>query len=264
MKLTKTIVCAILAIVMCVALVACSAPANNDAPAEDGMKLVKDGKLTMATAAGFGFYEFYQEGEVIGIDVDIATLLAEKLGLELVVEDMDFGAIVAAVETGKVDIGVAGLTVREDRLLSVDFTDPYVLDARQVIIVPEDSEVAGPADLTGKQIGVQEATTGDIYATDEFGEDSVQRFKQGAEAVIALTQGKVDAVIIDDQPASVFVNQNEGLKILDEAYTLEDYAIAVNKENTALKEALNKALAELQAEGKIDEIIEGYIEEYML
>ena len=147
----------------------------------------------------------------------------------------------------------------EDRLKNVDFSDPYTT-ASQVIIVKEDSDIAGPDDLSGKYIGVQLGTTGDIYATDYEEEGStIERYNKGFEAVQAMLQGKIDAVVIDIEPAKVFVSQNEGIKILDEALTVEEYAIAVKKGNTELLEQINGALAELKDSGELQAIIDKYI-----
>ena len=215
--------------------------------------------LVMATNAEFPPYEYYDDAtqEIVGIDVEIAQAIADKLGRELKIEDMAFDSIVTAVSTGKADIGVAGMTIDADRLEFVDFSDPYTT-AAQVIIVKEDSEIAGPDDLVGKSIGVQLGTTGDIFA-DDIEDAAVERFNKGFEAIQALSQDKIDAVIIDREPAKVFVSENEGLKILDEEYTLEDYAIAVKKGNTELLDEINEALQELKDSGKLQEIIDKYI-----
>lgn len=213
--------------------------------------------LVMATNAEFPPYEYREGEEIVGIDVDIANAIGEELGVEVKVEDMDFDAIIPAISSGKADFGAAGLTITEERLANVDFTDTYA-HATQVIIVTEDSEIAGPDDLTGKSIGVQLGTTGDIYAGDV--EDStVERYKKGFEAVQALSQGKIDAVVIDSEPAKEFVADANGLKILDEAFTEEDYALAVAKDNEELTKKLNEALANLKESGKLDEIIGKYI-----
>ena len=215
--------------------------------------------LVMATNAEFPPYEYYDDvtQEIVGIDVEIAQAIADKLGRELKIEDMAFDSIVTAVSTGKADIGVAGMTIDEDRLEFVDFSDPYTT-AAQVIIVKEGSEIAGPDDLVGKSIGVQLGTTGDIFA-DDIEDAAVERFNKGFEAIQALSQDKIDAVIIDREPAKVFVSENEGLKILDEEYTLEDYAIAVKKGNTELLDEINEALQELKDSGELQEIIDKYI-----
>lgn len=251
----KKLLALLLALMMSLSLVACGA---GDAPADDGALTVTEGILTMGTNAAFPPYEFYEGETVVGIDAEIAAALAEKLGLELQIVDMDFGSIVTSVQTGKVDIGVAGMTVTEERLENVNFTNSYATGV-QVIIVPEDSDMATADDLAGKLIGVQESTTGHAYCSKDFGEDNVVAYTNGATAVQALVQGKVDCVVIDQQPAKAFVEANEGLKILDTEYVVEDYAIAVAKENTALLDALNTAMAELTEDGTIQSILDKYI-----
>lgn len=217
------------------------------------------GVLIMSTNAEFPPYEYHDGGEIVGIDVEVARALAEKMGMTLEVEDIAFDSIIPQVQSGKADIGVAGMTVNEDRLKNVDFTNPYTT-ASQVIIVKEDSEIAGPDDLAGKFIGVQLGTTGDIYASDYEEEGStIERYSKGFEAVQAMMQDKIDAVVIDQEPAKVFVSQNEGIKILDEALTEEEYAIAVKKGNTELLDKLNTALAELKEAGEIQKILDKYI-----
>ena len=220
---------------------------------------VEDGMLHMATNAAFPPYEMVaDDGSFEGIDVEIAGMIAEKLGLELVVDDMDFGSIITSVQSGKSDIAMAGLTVTDERKENIDFSDTYATGV-QVVIVPEDSEIAGIDDLEGKLIGCQESTTGYIYCSDDYGEDMVTAFPNGANAVQALLTGKVDAVVIDSQPAQEYVAQNEGLKILDTEYVTEDYAIGVSKDNTALRDAVNNALKELIDDGTVQSILDKYI-----
>lgn len=220
---------------------------------------VEDGKLHMATNATFPPYEMVaDDGTFEGIDVDIAGKIAEKLGLELVVDDMDFGSIITSVQTGKEDIALAGLTVTDERKQNVDFTDSYATGV-QVVIVPEDSDIKTIDDLQGKLIGCQESTTGYAYCTDDYGEDMVTAFPSGANAVQALLTGKIDAVVIDKQPAEAYVAQNEGLKILDTEYVAENYAIGVSKDNTALRDAVNNALKELIDDGTVQAILDQYI-----
>lgn len=215
--------------------------------------------LVMATNAEFPPYEYHDGGEIVGIDVEVAGAIAEKMGLTLEIEDIAFDSIIPELQSGKADIGAAGMTVSEDRLKNVDFSDTYTT-ASQVIIVKEDSDIAGPDDLAGKIIGVQLGTTGDIYASDYEAEGStIERYNKGFEAVQAMIQGKIDAVVIDVEPAKVFVSQNEGIKILDEALTVEEYAIAVKKGNTELLDQINGALAELKASGELQAIIDKYI-----
>lgn len=212
----------------------------------------------MGTNAEFPPYEFYQDGEIVGIDAEIAAAIAEKMGMKLEIKDMKFDSIIPSVTEGGVDIGAAGMTVTDERKESVNFTSSYATGV-QSVIVKEGSDIASLDDLQGKKIGVQLSTTGDIYATDDFGDESVVKYSKGADAVIALVGGEVDAVIIDNQPAKVFVQQNEGLKLLDSDYAVEEYAIAVAKDNTELLDKINGILEELMSDGTIDEIIAKYI-----
>lgn len=215
------------------------------------------GTLIMATNAEFPPYEYHEGDEIVGIDAEIAAAIAEELGMELKIEDMAFDSIITAVSGGKADMGLAGMTVSPEREKNVNFSDTYA-KAAQVIIVKEDSETAGPDDLTGKKIGVQLGTTGDIYAED-IEDAQVERYNKGMEAVQALMQDKIDAVVIDGEPAKVYVSENEGLKVLDEPLTEEEYAIAIAKDNEDLLEKVNTALASLKDSGKLDEIVDKYI-----
>jgi ABC-type amino acid transport substrate-binding protein len=220
---------------------------------------VTAGKLTMSTNAAFPPYEMTTDsGDFEGIDVEVAGAIAEKLGLELQVDDMDFDAALLAAQNGKSDIVMAGVTVTDERQKVMDFSDTYA-EGIQSIIVPEDSDIASADDLTGKAIGTQRGTTGYIYCTDDFGEDNVIAYDDGLTAVQALNNGQVDAVVIDNAPAKSFVEANPGLKILDTAYAQEDYAIGVAKGNTALLDAVNSALEELQADGTLQAIVDKYI-----
>ena len=215
--------------------------------------------LTMGTNAAFPPYEFVDENNnVVGIDAEIAQAVAEKLGMELEIKDMAFDSLITAVSTGSIDVALAGMTVTPERAESVNFSDSYATGI-QVVIVKEDSAIASIEDLDGKKIGVQSGTTGDIYCADDYGEENIARYDNGALAVAALQNGQVDCVVIDNEPAKAFVEANEGLKILDTEYITENYAAAIAKENTELLEKFNAALAELKAEGKLDEIIGKYI-----
>lgn len=227
---------------------------------EAELTTVEEGELHMATNAAFPPYEMTSDdGGFEGIDVEIAGAIAEKLGLELVVDDMDFSSVIAAVQSGKADIAMAGLTVNEERKKNIDFTDTYATGV-QVIIVPEGSEIQSADDLSSDiLIGCQEATTGYIYCSDDYGEDAVIAYQNGATAIQALLSGKVDCIVIDSEPAKQFVEANEGLSILDTEYVTEDYAIGISKENTALLEAVNGALNELIEDGTVEEIIGKYI-----
>lgn len=213
--------------------------------------------LVMATNAEFPPYEYHEGDDIVGIDADMAAAVAKELGMELKIEDMAFDSIIPAVESGKADLGVAGMTVTEDRLKNVNFSDTYA-KATQVVIVKEDSDIAGPDDLTGKKVGVQLGTTGDIYASD-IEDATVEQYNKGFEAVQALTQGKIDAVVIDGEPAKEFVKEADNLKILDEAFTEEEYAIAIAKDNEELLEKVNGALASLKESGELDKIVAKYI-----
>ena len=288
----KKLVAVLLAGVMCASLVACGSDAADESVTSDAEAVVEEtteeteeaaadeaaaadteaageasgevttvteGVLTMGTNAAFPPYEYYDDSDnVVGIDAEIAQAIADKLGLTLEIQDMDFNSIITAIQSGKVDVGIAGMTVSEDRLQNVDFTDSYATGV-QVIIVPEDSEIESVDDLEGKLIGVQEGTTGHIYCSDDYGEENVRAYTNGATAVQALLSNQIDCVVIDQQPALSFVEANEGLKILDTEYTIEDYAIAVSKDNPALRDAINTALNELIEDGTVQSILDKYI-----
>lgn len=232
--------------------------ASDETAEETKEEAAAGGVLVMGTNAEFPPYEFYEDNDIVGIDVEIAKAIAEKMGMELEIEDMAFDAIIPAVTSGKADFGAAGMTVTEERQRSVEFTDTYA-NSNQVAIVKEDSDIAGSADLEGKTIGVQLGTTGDALAT-ELKDATVERYNKGLEAVQSLTQGKIDAVVIDQATAQAFVKKTEGIKILDEKMSEEEYAIAIKKGNTELVEKMNAAIAELKSEGKIDEIVAKYMD----
>lgn len=215
------------------------------------------GTLIMATNAYFEPYEYYEGDQIVGIDAEMAAAVAEKLGMELKIEDMEFDSIIPAINSGKADIGVAGMTVTEDRLVNVNFTTPYTT-ATQVIIVQEGSDITGKDDLKGRSVGVQLGTTGDIFAS-EIEDVEIERYNKGMDAVQALSTGIIDAVVIDNEPAKQFVSKAEGLKILEEEFVTEEYAIAVAKDNEELLEKVNTALDELIADGTIQAIVDKYI-----
>ena len=252
-----------ISIVLTAALVATMLCACGDKRTADGT--VKEGKLIMATNAEFPPYEYHDGDDIVGIDAEIAQAVAEKLGLELQIEDMAFDSIITAIQGGKVDIGVAGMTVTEDRLKNVNFTDSYATGV-QVVIVNENSSVKTADDLTAEgsnhKVGVQTGTTGDIYCTEDIedaGLGTVERYNKGADAVQSLLTNKIDCVVIDNEPAKEFVKANDGLKILDTEYIKEDYAIAVAKDNDKLTDSINKALKELIADGTVQSILDKYI-----
>ncbi len=217
------------------------------------------GELHMATNAAFEPYEYKEGGEVVGIDAELAKAICDKLGYTLVIDDMEFDAIITAVSSGKADFGMAGMTVTDERKKSVDFTDSYTTAIQAIIVNDGDDKVKSADDLKGATVGVQLGTTGDIYVSDmEQDGTKVERFSKGADAVLALTQNKVDAVVIDNEPAKKFVEQNKGTKILDEPFENEDYAICLKK-GSELTEEFNKALKELKDDGTVKNIIDKYI-----
>ena len=238
---------------------------SDNAEAAD-FTTVEEGKLIMSTNAAFPPYETTDDtGAVIGIDPEIAALIAEKLGLELVIDDVDFDSALLAVQQGKADMVMAGVTVNEDRLAVMDFTTSYATGV-QVVIVPEDSDITDMDGLEGKLIGCQRGTTGYIYASDTpenggYGEENVVAYDNGITAVEALKNGQVDAVIIDNGPAKEFVEANPGLKILETPWVEEEYAIGLSKADSsdALNEAINNALQELIDDGTVQSILDKYI-----
>ena len=239
-----------------------AADANQDAAADAQQPAeTTGGILRMGTNATFPPYESVDDNNnVVGIDADIAAAVAEKLGMQLEITNMEFDSLIPALNADQIDIIFAGMTITEERKESVDFSDSYATGI-QSIIVPENSDIASPDDLAGKKVGVQTGTTGDIYCTDNLGEECVQRFESGVVATQALVNGQIDAVVIDNEPAKAYVAANEGLKIVETAYAVEDYAAAINKGNTELMDKVNGALKELKDEGKLDEIIKTYIHE---
>lgn len=245
MKNLKKVLAIVLALTMLCIFAGCGAKEDN--------------VLTMGTNAAFPPYEFVDDdGNIVGIDAEIAAAIAEKLDMELEIKDMEFDSLITACAGGSVDVVLAGMTVTDERKESVNFSDSYATGI-QVIIVKEGSDIASADDLEGKTIGVQSGTTGDIYCTDDYGQENVKQYNNGALAVAALQNDQVDCVIIDNEPAKNFVAANEGLKILDTEYVTEDYAIAVAKENTELLDSINAAMAELKADGTINKIINKYI-----
>ncbi len=256
----------ILAFVLAIAMIAsvavlagCSGEKKEDTAASD-KKVLK-----MATNAYFPPYEFYEGNKIVGIDAEVAQAIADKLGMELEIVDIEFDSIIAGVQTGKYDMGMAGMTVTEERKQSVDFSDSYATGI-QSIIVPEGSEIKSIDDILADgatyKVGVQLSTTGDIYITDDLGDAAAERvteFQTGNDAVAALSTGKVDAVIIDNEPAKSYVKATSGLKILDTEYVSEDYAICFSKDNTELKDKVNGALKELIADGSVKKIVDKYI-----
>ena len=256
MKNLKKILALVLALCMLLCFAGCGTKdTGSDADAK--------AKLVMATNAEFPPYEYHEGDAIVGIDAEVAALIAEKLGMELEIADVDFDSIIPGVQEGKYDMGMAGMTVTDERLEKVAFSDSYAKGV-QVVIVKEDGDIASLDDVNGKKVGVQQGTTGDIYASSSveeggYGEENVTKYANGALAVEALKAGKVDCVIIDNEPAKAYVAANEGLKILDTEYANEDYAICFAKENTELQTKVNNALKELIADGSVQKIVDKYI-----
>lgn len=233
---------------------------SSEAKSNVDKSLVEDGVLDIATSADLPPYEFYDDNKnIIGIDAEIAQEIGKKLNVEVKIHDMDFGNIIATIENKKMDLGVAGLSVTEERKKSVDFTDTYA-KCVQKVLVKNDSPIKDIEGLKDKKIAAQLGTTGDMLAKEDFGEDNVQSFAKFPDAVLALQNGKVDAIILDDQTASKFAQANKDLKVLESTYADEEYAMAVNKDNKELLEKVNQTIKELKDSGKLDQIVDKYIE----
>lgn len=256
----KKLFAVLLAAMMLLAMVACGNDTPDPAPTPDPTPDTKT--LYMATEGTFPPYEYYDGDKLVGIDVDVANAIAEKLGMKLEVVDIAFDSIVSGVQAGKYDMGMAGMTVNEERLEKVNFSDSYATGI-QVVIVKEGGKVKSLDDMAadGVVIGTQSGTTGFTYASGDFGDEKVKGFTKTTDAVAALINGQVDCVMLDNEPAKALVaaNADAGLSILDTAYTVEDYAIAINKQNTDLLNQINAALAELKADGTLQGIIDQYI-----
>ena len=221
-------------------------------------ELKENGKLIVATNAEFQPFEYMDSNQIVGIDVDISNQIAKDMGVTLQISNMNFDSVVTSVITGKADLGVAGLSKTPDRAKSVDFSEAYY-DASQVIIVRKDNtDITGKDTLKGKKVAVQKGTTGDKLATDIVGDANMTRFNATTDAISALNDKKVDAVVIDSFPAKVFVKQNTGLQIVGSPLTSEQYCIAVRKGNTKLLQAVNKSIEKLKSSGQLDKIIKKY------
>ena len=266
----KKLAALLLALTMVLALCACSKKSNQG---NADLNLIQPGKLLMVTNAAFPPYEMTDDaGNIIGIDPEIAKAIADKLNLELVIDNIDFDAALISVQENRHDVILAGLTYREDRDLVMDFTDSYATGYQVIIVKKGDTTIAGTNDdlqlvdadgnvLENIQIGVQRGTTGEIYCQDAHGNDHVTSLDNGSVAVQALLNGQVDCVVIDRGPAQEYVKANQGLEILEAEYVIEDYCAAVDEGNTDLLNAINTALNELIADGTVQDIIDKYITE---
>lgn len=226
-------------------------------------KIKADGFITMTTNAEFEPFEYKDGDNFAGIDIDISKKIAEKLGVELKINDVAFDTLTTELASGKANFVAAGMTENEDRKKNVDFSDSY-FDATQSIIVLKNSAIKSRADLNGKKVGVQQGTTGDIFCTNEDGTSdikvaSTERYSKGVDAVTDLINGKIDAVVIDDFPAKKFIQKNaDKLVKLDEALTVEKYAIAVKKGDAEMLKVVNEVLGEMKSSGDLDKVISKY------
>lgn len=283
MKKAKRFAALVLAIAMSASLAACSQSSSSSSEAASGasagtsssaktassasssgaVKTITDGTLTMSTNAVFEPFEYRDNGKIVGIDVDIANKVAEKLGLALKINDVDFDSLTMELQTNKCDFVAVGWSIKPDRLKNVDFSDVYY-NASQAIIVSKGSSVKAPADLNGKTVGVQQGTTGDTYCTNEDGKSavkvgSVKRYNKGSDAILDLINGRIDAVVIDDFPATKYVEKNSDKIVkLNDALTNEQYAIGVKKGNKALLDEINSVLKDMKSSGELDKIVEKY------
>ncbi len=214
--------------------------------------------LVMGTNAEFEPFEYRENDEIVGYDVDTAKAIADFVGMDFSVEDMAFDSLITALNSGQIDMVVAGMSVTDERLEQVNFSNPYYRAAQVIIVPKEGATVASSADLAGKKIGVQEGTTGDIYVEENVENADLNRFKKAVDAAIDLANGRLDAVVLDEQPALRIVAQNDALTVLDEALTEEEYAIAVRKDNPELLSAINACLDDLAETGKTDELLTKY------
>jgi len=251
MKSLKHVIVMFLVMAMAISVIGCTATGGT-------MKKIKDsGKIVWGTNAAFPPFEMREGDKVIGVDAEIAAKIAEKLGVELVVEDMDFKGLINALNSNQIDFIAAGFTIKPDREEQVLFTNTYFTAVQKIIVQEGNTEIKSKDDLKGKTIGVQSGTTGDFTA-EEFTEDIV-RFNNALEAAIDLKNGRLDAVIVDNLPAQMIVAENEGLVILEEkAADDEEYAIAVRKADADLQKIINEVLAELKESGQIDKWVEEY------
>ena len=249
-KLAKVLAALTAAFLICGVFASC---AKNSEVA----KIKKAGKLVVLTSAGFPPFEYEADNSIVGVDMDICQAIADELGVELEIVDMDFADIPQAIAAGKGHIAAAGMTVTDARRQTMDFTESY-LPASQYLLVPIGSGIKTVADLEGKVIGVQAETTGDSFATDKANAKSIERYSTPAEAATAVMNGKVEVVILDELPARAFAAQNsDKLEVAGEKLTEEEYALGIAKDSDLLKTA-NKVIADLKKEGKIDEFISSH------
>ena len=213
-----------------------------------------ENELVMVTEAGFAPYEYYEDGEIVGVDVDIAKEIAKEMGKELVIKDVAFDSIINEVNSGKADFGAAGISYDEERAKQIDFTINYAT-SKQVVVVREGSSIDDIDKISNQKIAVQLGSTGDMYVTDNYPNAEIVRQKKYLAAVQDLKSAKVDLIVMDELPAQEILKTNDGLVILDEELFTDSYGMVVKKGNTELLNTINDVLTRLQNEGKIEEFM---------
>ena len=214
----------------------------------------RDEKLIMVTEASFAPYEYYSDGKITGVDVEIAKEIAKEMGKKLVVKDVAFDSIIHEVKSGKADLGVAGISYSEERAKQVDFSIDYTT-SKQVIIVKINSDINTIDDIKTKKIAVQLGSAADIYVSEEYNNKNIVRQKKYLAAIQDLKDDKVDCVVMDELPAKQIVNENNDIKIIDDILAEDNYGIIVAKGNKELLEIINRVILRLKQEGKIEEYV---------
>ena len=214
----------------------------------------REEKLIMVTEASFAPYEYYSDGKIVGVDVDIASEIAKEMGKKLVVKDVAFDSIIHEVKSGKADIGVAGISFSEERAKQVDFSVNYTT-SKQVVIVRKNSKINDVSEINNKRIAVQLGSVADLYVSEEYDNKNIIRQKKYLAAIQDLKDNKVDCVVMDELPAKQIVSENNDIRILDEALAEDNYGIIVDKGNTELLEVINRVINRLKEKGKIDEYV---------
>lgn len=279
MKKVKKLAALLLAAGMTMSMAACTSAPSSDssssmASTDESVaketsidRIKKAGKIVMATNAQFEPFEYIEGTEYKGIDIEISQKIADELGVELEIHDVKFESIIAEIKSGKADFAAAGMSIDPDRLKNVDFSNEYFSATQSIVVMKENSPVAKPEDLKDKVVGVQTGTTADTYVTDKDGENNVgvkevKRYNSFVDAVNDLMAGRLDAVVMDDFPADKLVEKNaDKIMKLDDELTGEKYAIAVPKGDEAMKELVNKVLADMEESGELDELFTKYIGE---
>lgn len=211
-------------------------------------------EIVMVTEAGFAPYEYYDSGEIVGVDIDIAKEIAKEMGKKLVIKDVSFDSIINEVKTGKADFGAAGISYSEERAEEVDFSINYSI-SKQIVIVKDNSSITNINDIGNKKIAVQLGSIADTYVTDNYKNANIIRQKKYLAAIEDLKSNKVDAVVMDELPAKEIINSNSGLKILDGSLTNDSYGMIVKKGNSEMLSVINKVLDRLIQEGKIEQFV---------